>query len=187
MTWRPTKSDAIAGLGAGVLGAGDRMPRNELRQPTPERSRAAATTSCLVLPASVTTVRSSSASASDVEHAAILRDRCGDQHDVGVGDLVRPVRRRACSAAIDRRRARAPVEIGARAADADDLSRRAPAARKRQRARAADQSDADDDEFVDAHARCQRVGVAERRRERGEEARVLRGQPDGDAQPLGKP
>ena len=77
-----------------------------------------------------------------------------------------------------------------RAADADDLAHRAGAL-QRERARAADQADADDDELADAHGATAQPArdalSAERRLERGEKALVLRRQADGDAQDSGRP
>ncbi len=109
--------------------------------------------------------------ASAVEQRRVLRDRCRDQHDVGVGDLARPVVVER-HAAIDHAARDARVEIRLRAADADDLRRRRPRA-QRERARAADQADADDDELVDAHGALP-IDARLRRCERGEEALVLR-------------
>ncbi len=81
------------------------------------------------------------------------------------------------------------VEIAPRPADADDRADRAGAL-QRQRARAADESDADDDELVDAHAAdsVAAAGAAVNRPSAvpqcGQEAFVLGRQADRDAQPL---
>jgi hypothetical protein len=74
---------------------------------------------------------------------------CRDEHDVGVGSFARPVlvqRNRA----VDRATRERCIEIGLRAADAHDFGHGAGTL-QRERARAADQSDADDHELCDAH------------------------------------
>ncbi len=78
-----------------------------------------------------------------------LRDRRRDQHDVGVANLARPVAFQQARP-VDDRPCERRIEIRLRAADADDLADR-PRAPQRQRARSADQADADDGKFLDAH------------------------------------
>ena len=146
----------IAGFGTGAFVACDRMPRNELRQPTPEG-----------FPRGQDHVLLGASRVGDdgslvqrvgkrCQHAAILRDGYRDQDEIGARDLVRPsvVEHEA---AIDGTARKRPIEIRARAANADDRSDGAGRTQG-QCARRADQSDANDDQFIDAHARCQRDG-----------------------------
>ena len=80
-----------------------------------------ATTSCLVLPASVTTVRASQRAGECRQHRTVLRDGHRDQDEVGIGDLGRPVGVEQDAAIDDAARERA-IEIALRATDADDVA-----------------------------------------------------------------
>ena len=81
----------------------------------------------------------------DCEERRILRDRRGDQHDVRRRELGGPIFVQRI-AGIDDSAAKRGVEIRASAPHTDDAIDRAGLA-QRQRARAADQADADDDQF----------------------------------------
>ena len=94
---------------AGVLGAGDRMAGNEAAAASRRSApRAARSTSCLVLPASVTTVRGPRCRAIAANSAGNCATGVATQHDVGVAQLARPGRverqRAVDDAALERRR-----------------------------------------------------------------------------------
>ena len=178
--------------GAGVLGAGDRMARARSAAASRRmRARAAATTSCLVLPASVTTrARDRACGAIAANSAGILRDRRREQHDVGVGELARPVgverdargrRCRASSAASRLARLRptpTTVATAPRALAAPARTSRRSARRRRRRAcRCGSQ----------LVTRASAVSARAPARARRGSARFSVGQADGDAQPLGQP
>ena len=172
-----------------AIGCAGHEPRERIAA---DGARAAAITSCLVLPASVTIVCGESRPASAAKSAGELRHRRREQHDVGVGELgvqsASSVTARSTMPSVER-----SVEIRAAAADADDRAH-APGGLERQRERAADEPDADDDERCDRGAASAVTAGAERaasagkrRGQRVEEAAVFRGQPDRDAQELRQP
>ena len=160
---------------------------HEARQRVAEAPRARRrSTSCLVLPASVTTVRGAEARRDRREQR---RRYCATgvatQHDVGVGAARRSSARRASTRDRSTPRASARVEVGAACGRRRRPRATAPARLQRQRERAADQADADDDELVDAHARHAR---RERSRERARgSARSRSGSPTVTRRYSGRP
>ena len=105
-------------------------------------------TFCLVLPASVTIVCGDTRSATAAKSDGELRHRRCQQHDIGVGELGGPVGIDGHRTVDDPARSR-ELEVGAAASDADD-GVHASRGLQRQRERAADETDADDDELADA-------------------------------------
>src|SRR6185437_5117474 len=81
----------------------------------------------------------------------VLRDRYRNQHEIGAGHLARPIVVEHYAAIDHASRNRAP-EVLLRAADADNLANGARRAHG-EGTRGTDQSDADDDEFFNAHGR----------------------------------
>ena len=140
-------------------------PGTNAASASPNAARAAAITSCFVLPASVTTVARPSVPASAANSAANCATGVATQHDVGVAQLGASSRSSSVIARSMMPRASAVVEIGARAADADDLARPRPRACSASATRAADQADADDDELAIARG-CKRSAAPSALRER---------------------
>ena len=181
------------GGGAGVLGARDRMPGHEARQRGAER-RARRGDHVLLGAAGVGDDRARpEVRRHRREQRRILRDRRGEQHDVGVASS-----RVQSSSSVTQRsmmpRRRAASRL-ARPRPTPTTVADSAGRPQRERERAADQADADDDELVDAGragaliaaGASARASAGKRRLERIEEAAVLGGQADRHAQVLGQP
>ena len=140
------------GRRARMLGAGDRMaghePRERRAEMAPRRRDHVLLGAAGIGEDRARRKRPASAAKSDGK----LRHRRREQHDIGIGELARPV-------GVDRDRA---VDDAARSSASSRFARPRPtpttvpdAARglQRQRERAADEADADDDELLDAGCR----------------------------------
>ena len=143
-----------------------RCPRSDAPERTaadasPSAARAAAITSCLVLPASVTIVCGPRCGAIARNSAGYWATGAASSTRSVVASSAGPVAVER-DEAVDDAEVRGFLEVDAPAADADDGAV-APGRFLRQRERSADQADADDDELVDACAAVFMTAASARR------------------------